>query len=560
MMEYIFGKSEQLNIDPIQSNEKILLTNKLLNYKAPDDTNLKELEIFTNYNHTEENTIFKAINKTQTIFGNIILKEQLSSYSYDKNKINKNKEIVTYINSNNISTDLTDIHALTDDVLWFYKDIDESLQQIFDQLYFNLPIQKLNELLNNNKLILNITSIYNIYINPLLNIIGPIASIIVPYILLRCYGVKIPVSFFLNIVKNYISGITSYKQIFTILVYVGVYLYSFYRQIKQSVDLKKMINILHSKLISVKQFISSSNVLIEQFSKYYDVPDITNCLNHLDVIPSKIKMIEKLGDILYTVNHVRNNLPLSKLFRFIGEIDCIFCINKLITKENYCFTTFKKSNTTYIYFKDLYHPSIIKPVKNTIKIKHNITITGPNAAGKSTFIKAITVNIILSHALGISSSKKAVMTPIDYIKTHLNMPDTLNKESLFEAEMNKCKSIIDNISNKKSFIVLDELFSSTNYKEGLAGSCAILNKLNKSKNTRVLITTHYEKLPEYTKKIGFKNYKFSANINNETIHYTYKIKKGISKKGIAIDILKKNNYDKDIIDDAKKIFKSFKSD
>ena len=67
-------------------------------------------------------------------------------------------------------------------------------------------------------------------------------------------------------------------------------------------------------------------------------------------------------------------------------------------------------------------------------------------------------------------------------------------------------------------------------------------------------------MPEYTKKIGFKNYKFSANINNETIHYTYKIKKGISKKGIAIDILKKNNYDKDIIDDAKKIFKSFKSD
>ena len=189
-------------------------------------------------------------------------------------------------------------------------------------------------------------------------------------------------------------------------------------------------------------------------------------------------MIEKLGDILYTVNYFRNNIKLSKLFRFIGEIDCIFCINHLICKNNYCFTKFKKSKNVYVYFKDLYHPSLINPIKNSIKIKNNITITGPNAAGKSTFIKAVTTNIILSQALGISSSKKAIITPFEYIKTHLNIPDTLNKESLFEAEMNKCKSIIDNISDKKSFIVLDELFSYTNYKEGLSGSCAILNRLN----------------------------------------------------------------------------------
>ena len=344
------------------------------------------------------------------------------------------------------------------------------------------------------------------------------------------------------------------------LIYAGIYLYSFYRQIKQSIDLKKMINILHSKLISVKQFIYSSSELMEQFSNFYTLPDIYECSNKLSCISSNIKMIEKLGDILYTVNYFRNNIKLSTLFRFVGEIDCVFCIHNLIHKENYCFTNFKESKNTYVYFKDLYHPSLINPVTNTIKIKNNLTITGPNAAGKSTFIKAVTINIILSQALGISSSNKAVITPFEYIKTHLNMPDTLNKESLFEAEMNKCKSIIDNISNKKSFIVLDELFSSTNYKEGLSGSCAILNRLNKSKNTRVLITTHYEKLPEYTKKIGFKNYKFCASTKNDEINYTYKIKKGISKNGIAIDILKNNNYDKEIIDDAKKIFKSFKSD
>ena len=60
--------------------------------------------------------------------------------------------------------------------------------------------------------------------------------------------------------------------------------------------------------------------------------------------------------------------------------------------------------------------------------------------------------------------------------------------------------------------------------------------------------------------MDLKNYKFCASTKNDEINYTYKIKKGISKNGIAIDILKNNNYDKEIIDDAKKIFKSFKSD
>ena len=96
-MDYLFGKSEELKIDPINSNEKILLTKNLLQYKKNNDLNLNELEFFTNHNHTDDNTLFQSINKTQTIFGNIILQEKLSNYIYDKDKINKNKELVNFI-------------------------------------------------------------------------------------------------------------------------------------------------------------------------------------------------------------------------------------------------------------------------------------------------------------------------------------------------------------------------------------------------------------------------------------------------------------------------------
>ena len=85
-----------------------------------------------------------------------------------------------------------------------------------------------------------------------------------------------------------------------------------------------------------------------------------------------------------------------------------------------------------------------------------------------------------------------------------------------------------------------------------------MKKINSYTNTCTVITTHYEKLPNYAKKIGFKNFMFpiKRNKNNELI-FPYKIKKGISKDFVALEILKMNNYDSDIIDCAIKISKSF---
>ena len=82
-------------------------------------------------------------------------------------------------------------------------------------------------------------------------------------------------------------------------------------------------------------------------------------------------------------------------------------------------------------------------VKNTIKLgggnNRNAIITGPNAGGKSTFIKSLTLSILFSQTLGITTANSFKLTPFSLVNTYLNIPDIKGKESLFEAEMHRAR-------------------------------------------------------------------------------------------------------------------------
>jgi DNA mismatch repair ATPase MutS len=148
------------------------------------------------------------------------------------------------------------------------------------------------------------------------------------------------------------------------------------------------------------------------------------------------------------------------------------------------------------------------------------------------------------------------------LETYLHIPDVKGKMSLFEAEMYRSKKYIDNLKlldeKQFSFIVLDEIFSSTNYKEGFSGAYAVLKKICQFKNALFITTTHYTELNKLEKdtKGRIKNYKFDVNINKNEIIFNYKLKRGVSKQFIALKLLENNNFDKEIINNANKISKN----
>lgn len=234
----------------------------------------------------------------------------------------------------------------------------------------------------------------------------------------------------------------------------------------------------------------------------------------------------------------------------------------------------------YLEIKGFYHPcmtnipfdSIVKNDKyfGSDKEERNMILTGPNAGGKSTIIKSIMISILLAQTLGIANADSMRLTPFKFINTQINIPDSKGKQSLFEAEMYRSKTNFDILAGIKphetAIIAMDEIFSSTNPVEGIAGAYAIAKRLGEMKNVINIISTHYiylanlRKLDEdrsesdekKKKNKIFGNYKMNVDIdaNNNVVQYPYKLSKGISRQYVALELLKKSGFDKDIIDEA----------
>tara|TARA_Y100001970_G_C14201935_1_gene841624 strand:- start:1024 stop:2163 length:1140 start_codon:yes stop_codon:yes gene_type:complete len=284
-----------------------------------------------------------------------------------------------------------------------------------------------------------------------------------------------------------------------------------------------------------------------------------------------------IGTVLYDFWKLRSQKKkLTNLFLFIAKLDAYCSIAQLYKKHTYtkckiCFPYYIKYTKPIVKYDELWNPILHpnKAIVNTLYITDNIIITGPNMGGKSTFLRAMMISILFSQTLTISFCKSSSFTPFYYIQTYLNIPDCKGKESLFEAEMNRAQhyiSILDSYINKGkqnqnqnqnqhfSFIIMDEIFSSTNPKEGLAGAYAIANKLYDYKNNISIITTHYTELALLEKYKKYKNYKIpiQRDINNNII-YPYKLYRGISQQYIAIELLQKKGFDNKIISVAKEI-------
>ena len=203
-----------------------------------------------------------------------------------------------------------------------------------------------------------------------------------------------------------------------------------------------------------------------------------------------------------------------------------------------------------------------KYVTNDCDLKHNMIISGVNASGKTTFLKTTTLNILFSQQFGMGFFYSMVFVPYTQIHSYLNIPDTSDRDSLFQAESRRCKDIIDIINSNKSsrhFCIFDELYSGTNPSEASKSAYAFLLYLSKYTNVDFMITTHYTiickklekrtKLKKYAIQKKIKNYQTEvAQSKDGTIKYKYKLKPGICRIQGAIEVLKNMNYPKDIIE------------
>jgi DNA mismatch repair ATPase MutS len=245
--------------------------------------------------------------------------------------------------------------------------------------------------------------------------------------------------------------------------------------------------------------------------------------------------------------HHQNMIYLFQLSDYISDMREL---SKLVKEKK--IRKCKFGNTTTI--KDGYYlPYINDNYKsNTICLNKNILITGPNAAGKTTTIKSLLINTILSQQIGYGCYKSAIISPYDYFHSYLNIPDTSGRDSLFQAEARRCKDILECITNnpeKNHLCIFDEIYSGTNPNDAVMCAKLYLKYMNKQSNVNYIITTHYIQMCEFfDTDSNVINMKMDVIENEDKIDYLYKLVDGISYVHGGKYVLKQLDYPKYLFD------------
>tara|TARA_B100001093_G_scaffold303952_1_gene289853 strand:- start:1045 stop:2844 length:1800 start_codon:yes stop_codon:yes gene_type:complete len=562
--------------DKIEINQNIIEDLELKNTKIVD---------ISNNNETELDNLYCSVFNPSNIFEKLILNNWASYYSNNKDYLLNTQQLLREF-KHNVSIN----ENLSNNSSEWQEDIYNSLDNIFHDNAFIEKYQYIDlpffDKYNNNEICLQALSINNLSA-PIISLIIPIIFLILPFFIIKLQGFKITLDAYIKHLKivfnNHILG-----QFFTqfnessisskiyLLFSLGFYLFQIYQNIINSTRYFKNIKYILNTLAKVKNYITNSINSFTNLLKYtknyitYNnfneilennkliLEDYFNELNKITNYNYSIKKLFDLGFLLkcfyklYDDDNLIGALHYS--FGFNGYIDNITNIQKLIKNKNINFCNFINNNDKPS-FKNAYYSNLLLDtssniVKNSYKLDNNLTLTGPNAAGKTTLLKSTLFNTLLCQQLGCGFFDNANVRIYDHIHCYINIPDTSSRDSLFQAEARRCKDILECIENNKDknhLCVFDEIYSGTNPDEAVKSAYGYLKYLNNLDNVNYILTTHYHKLCKKLISNTNKNYHMVINDNNGDFNFTYKIKKGISKVKGGIKVLKDLNYPEHII-------------
>ena len=202
---------------------------------------------------------------------------------------------------------------------------------------------------------------------------------------------------------------------------------------------------------------------------------------------------------------------------------------------------------------DLIHPLLDSPVPNSISVSQPVLLTGSNASGKSTFLKAAALAAILAQSLHTVPAA-AYNSSCFRIYTSMALRDDIRSgESYFIVEIRSLKRVLDAASCTSDTPVLccvDEVLRGTNTIERISASAEILRSLAQ-KPIQIFAATHDMELTELLRDI-YNNYHFSETLEGDDVKFSYKIQEGPADSRNAIRLLRALGYDPGIADRAER--------
>ena len=430
--------------------------------------------------------------------------------------------------------------------------------------------------------------------SPILSFLIPFVLFFLPFFIVKAQGHAITFSMYMQVLKeisrnHFIGKIISNAEnmnpenILYMFALIGLYAYQIYQNYIACIRFYENIRRMNTQICELQSYLESNILRMTTFSSIIQSKKsyapfssvLKEQISQLESLRTHIKEIRPFEPSFYKIGEIGSLLgcyyeiysnkdygsALLYSFSFQGYIENMIEIANNIQVGRLGLASFVKSvdiSGNPLVIKDQFYPALVNEsyVTNDAILEKNMVITGPNAAGKTTYLKTTMLNIIFTQQFGCGFYSACSMKPYTHIHSYLNIPDTSGRDSLFQAESRRCKEIIcDVIStdavDSRHFCIFDELYSGTNPAEATKSAYAFLLWLSDRSNVDFILTTHYVDIcSKFNKsKTRIANWKMDAKETEEgDIEYSYKIVEGISSIQGAVKVLRDMDYPKDIID------------
>lgn len=550
------------------NNIEVLEISNYLELEANTRTNL---ELHRNLNNnSKDDTVLKILDRADTVMGSRIINEWLERPLVDIERINRRLDIVEYfynspIDSQNISNYLNDIYDLERLVAKIsYKranardliSLKNSLKNI-PKLKKYLEKSEDENIANLGLNIPNVENLYEILRNSIVD--DPPISITEGGIIKESFSED------LDILKNESEGavnkLTQYESEQRDKTGIKNYKIVFNKNNGYSIEITK------SNLDKVPDNYIRKQTLKNQ--ERYTTETLENLSNL--ILGGK----DKVNDLEYQIfNQIRDEildqtLMLQSLAKMIANIDGLNTLARVAVLNNYVRP--RLTNKKEITIRDGRHPVIENNLKENEFIANDTKIgqadnliqiiTGPNMAGKSTYMRQMAIIIILAQMGSFVPASFAEIGVCDKVFTRIGASDNISKgESTFMLEMNEVSNILKNATSH-SFVILDEVGRGTSSDDGLSIAMSLVEYISKKTRFKTVFATHFHELTILENELdNVKNLKIEILNEDNNLVFLRKIKEGKSDRSYGIEVAKLSGLPDELIKNAQKFMKKIDED
>ena len=256
-------------------------------------------------------------------------------------------------------------------------------------------------------------------------------------------------------------------------------------------------------------------------------------------------------------------LEFSEIASAVALADCMLSFADVSVEHGYSRPAVS-SNFNHIKIEAGRHP-VVEALLEKVDFSPNDTlldenenrtmlITGPNMAGKSTYMRQVAIITLMAHMGCFVPAKNAEISIIDRVFTRVGASDDLAfGQSTFMVEMSEVSNIINNATDK-SLIILDEVGRGTSTYDGMSIASAIIEYLSNHLHAKTLFSTHYHELTDMEGRIdGVKNYRVMVKEWDGNIVFLHKIARGSANRSFGIEVAKLAGLPNELISRAKEI-------